>query len=234
MGNRVMKESEKIKKTLEETEEQLSAWKFTTESQQGKRLIARCRQLLAENKELGIKLSDGRVSQLEVEIALQKKNNEELKSSQEEMNVFVEQLDEEVEGMQSTIQEMQHTISDKDQLIDDLERQLDEKEQRLSELMTLRSEGEYHDERRHFQEDGDSYYENRSHCDDERIGDERSYHEGDDVMSGSEAEVSHEEEVMSHDNEYSGGEDCRYDENVEEEVYEQEVSPEHSDEKDSK
>ena len=148
-----------------------------------------------------------------------------------ETNVFVEQLDEEVEGMQSTIQEMQHSIAEKDRLIDDLERQLDEKEQRIGDLVT--SQGEFNDEGRQFQEDGDSYYDNRSR-DDGRGDEEGEYRDGD-VMSGSEAEVSHEEEVMSLDNEYSGGEgESRYDENVEEEVYEQEVSPDHSDEKESK
>ena len=47
--------------------------------------MAKCRMLIAENQELGKQLSQGRIAQLEAELALQKKYNEELKSSQDGM-----------------------------------------------------------------------------------------------------------------------------------------------------
>ncbi|XP_073245313.1 pre-mRNA-splicing regulator WTAP-like [Porites lutea] len=74
--------------------------------------MAKCRMLIQENQELGRQLSQGRVAQLEAELALQKKYSDELKGSQDELNDFVIQLDEEVEGMQSTILTLQHQHKD--------------------------------------------------------------------------------------------------------------------------
>ncbi|XP_073788290.1 pre-mRNA-splicing regulator WTAP isoform X2 [Danio rerio] len=72
--------------------------------------MAKCRMLIQENQELGRQLSQGRIAQLEAELALQKKYSEELKSSQDELNDFIIQLDEEVEGMQSTILVLQQQL----------------------------------------------------------------------------------------------------------------------------
>ena len=49
----------------------------------GKKLMAKCRGLLQENQELGKQISQGRVAQLEAEIALHKKYNQEIKQAQE-------------------------------------------------------------------------------------------------------------------------------------------------------
>eukprot|EP00794_Sanderia_malayensis_P000037 gene37-628_t len=103
------------KEKLEQAQNDLSAWKFTPDSVTGKKLMAKCRMLIAENQELGKQLSQGRIAQLEAELALQKKYNEELKSSQDELNEFVLQLDEEVEGMQSTICALQQQLKDSKQ-----------------------------------------------------------------------------------------------------------------------
>ncbi|XP_029389043.1 pre-mRNA-splicing regulator WTAP [Mus pahari] len=81
-------------------------------SQTGKKLMAKCRMLIQENQELGRQLSQGRIAQLEAELALQKKYSEELKSSQDELNDFIIQLDEEVEGMQSTILVLQQQLKE--------------------------------------------------------------------------------------------------------------------------
>ncbi|TRY99601.1 hypothetical protein DNTS_007912 [Danionella cerebrum] len=80
--------------------------------QTGKKLMAKCRMLIQENQELGRQLSQGRIAQLEAELALQKKYSDELKSSQDELNDFIIQLDEEVEGMQSTILVLQQQLKD--------------------------------------------------------------------------------------------------------------------------
>ncbi|XP_078373832.1 pre-mRNA-splicing regulator WTAP-like isoform X2 [Oculina patagonica] len=100
------------KEKLEQAQNDLSAWKFTPDSVTGKKLMAKCRMLIQENQELGRQLSQGRVAQLEAELALQKKYSDELKGSQDELNDFVIQLDEEVEGMQSTILTLQHQLKD--------------------------------------------------------------------------------------------------------------------------
>ncbi|XP_029901011.1 pre-mRNA-splicing regulator WTAP-like isoform X2 [Myripristis murdjan] len=81
-------------------------------SQTGKKLMAKCRMLIQENQELGRQLSQGRIAQLEAELALQKKYSGELKSSQDELNDFIIELDEEVEGMQSTILVLQQQLKE--------------------------------------------------------------------------------------------------------------------------
>ena len=45
--------------------------------------MAKCRSLLQENQELGKQISQGRVAQLEAELALQKKYNQEIVETQE-------------------------------------------------------------------------------------------------------------------------------------------------------
>lgn len=44
--------------------------------------MAKCRMLIRENQELGRQLSQGRVAQLEAELALQKNFSEQLKNDQ--------------------------------------------------------------------------------------------------------------------------------------------------------
>ena len=52
--------------------------------------------LIDENEELGRQLSQGRVAQLQAELALQKNANEEMQRNIDEMTGYVLQLDEEV------------------------------------------------------------------------------------------------------------------------------------------
>lgn len=116
-------ELEQTKDKLEQAQNELSAWKFTPDSQTGKKLMAKCRMLIQENQELGRQLSQGRIAQLEAELALQKKYSEELKSSQDELNDFIIQLDEEVEGMQSTILVLQQQLKEARQQLSQCQQQ---------------------------------------------------------------------------------------------------------------
>ncbi|XP_039277000.1 pre-mRNA-splicing regulator female-lethal(2)D-like isoform X2 [Nilaparvata lugens] len=95
---------------LDETHNELSAWKFTPDSNTGKRLMAKCRLLYQENEELGRMISSGRLAKLEGDLALQKSFSEEVKKSQSEMDEFLQDLDEDVEGMQSTIYYLQQEL----------------------------------------------------------------------------------------------------------------------------
>lgn len=95
---------------LEETQNELSAWKFTPDSNTGKRLMAKCRLLYQENEELGKMTSNGRLAKLEGDLALQKSFSEEVKKSQSELDDFLQELDEDVEGMQSTILFLQQEL----------------------------------------------------------------------------------------------------------------------------
>lgn len=106
------KELEASKKKMQETQEELSAWKFTPDSVTGKRLMAKCRQLLQENEDLGKMISSGRLAKLEGELAMQKALCEEMKKNQVEMDDFVQELDEDVEGMQSTIYFLQQQLKE--------------------------------------------------------------------------------------------------------------------------
>lgn len=96
-------ELQETKTKLENTQNELSAWKFTPDSNTGKRLMAKCRLLYQENEELGKITSSGRIAKLESDLALQKSFSEEVRQSQNDLDSFLADLDEDVEGMQSTI-----------------------------------------------------------------------------------------------------------------------------------
>ncbi|XP_065220667.1 pre-mRNA-splicing regulator female-lethal(2)D isoform X1 [Planococcus citri] len=108
------------KASLEETQNELNAWKFTPDSNTGKRLMAKCRLLHQENEELGKMISSGRVAKLEGELALQKSFSEEVKKSQYELDELLQDLDEDVEGMQGTIYYLQQELKKSKEKIADL------------------------------------------------------------------------------------------------------------------
>merc|ERR1719412_1816423 len=118
------KELETTKKKMQETQDELSAWKFTPDSVTGKRLMAKCRQLLQENEDLGKMISSGRLAKLEGELAMQKNLCDEMKKNQLEMDDFVQELDEDVEGMQSTIYFLQQQLKESKETITNLESKL--------------------------------------------------------------------------------------------------------------
>ncbi|KAK7575935.1 hypothetical protein V9T40_012221 [Parthenolecanium corni] len=109
------------KASLEETQNELNAWKFTPDSNTGKRLMAKCRLLHQENEELGKMISSGRVAKLEGELALQKSFSEEVRKSQCELDELLQDLDEDVEGMQGTIYYLQQELKKSKEKISTLE-----------------------------------------------------------------------------------------------------------------
>lgn len=80
--NSLRKELATTRAKLEETQNELTAWKFTPDSNTGKKLMAKCRLLHQENEELGRMTSSGRIAKLEGDLALQKSFCEEVKKSQ--------------------------------------------------------------------------------------------------------------------------------------------------------
>ncbi|ALC41021.1 fl-2-d [Drosophila busckii] len=120
---RLKKELKNTKAKLEETQNELSAWKFTPDSNTGKRLMAKCRLLYQENEELGKMTSNGRLAKLETELAMQKSFSEEVKKSQSELDDFLQELDEDVEGMQSTILFLQQELKTTRDRIQTLEKE---------------------------------------------------------------------------------------------------------------
>lgn len=103
-------ELQTTKARLEDTQNELSAWKFTPDSNTGKRLMAKCRMLYHENEDLGKITSSGRIAKLEGDLALQTSFSEEVRQSQLELDSFLADLDEDVEGMQSTILYLQQEL----------------------------------------------------------------------------------------------------------------------------
>lgn len=126
---RMAKEMDESQEKLKQTQNELSAWKFTPDSQTGKRLMAKCRMLLQENEELGKTINSGRTAKLEGEISLQKTMVQEMKKNQEELDEFLGEVEEDVEGMQSMIYVLQQQLKDsKDQIS-----QLQEENSRLKQ-----------------------------------------------------------------------------------------------------
>ena len=115
---RMKQEMDNSKARLEEMQNELSACKFTTDSNTGKRLMAKCKLLQQENEDLGQMISVGRVGKLEGELALQKKLTEDLKKNQAEMDGFLVELDEDFEGMQSTIYILQQQLKEAKEQLD--------------------------------------------------------------------------------------------------------------------
>lgn len=112
------------KAKLEETQNELSAWKFTPDSNTGKRLMAKCRLLYQENEELGKMTSNGRLAKLEGDLALHKNFCEELRRSQSEVESIIQDLDVDVEGLTSTIIVLQQELKLKNDRIIAMEAEL--------------------------------------------------------------------------------------------------------------
>lgn len=108
---------------LEDTQNELAAWKFTPDSNTGKRLMAKCRLLYQENEELGKITSTGRIAMLEGDLALQKSLSEEVRQSQLELDSFLADLDEDVEGMQSTILFLQQELRKTKDMVTNLQKE---------------------------------------------------------------------------------------------------------------
>jgi len=118
-------ELKETKDKLESATSELAAWKFTPDSQTGKKLMARVRTLIQENQDLGNQLSSGNLAVLESKLQLQEKENSKLTKAQTTTDEFVLQLDEEVEAMQATIMSLKSKLEHSDKKVKELEDQLE-------------------------------------------------------------------------------------------------------------
>ncbi|XP_005104701.1 pre-mRNA-splicing regulator WTAP [Aplysia californica] len=109
---RMAGEMDEHKEKLKQKQNELSAWKFTPDSQTGMRLMAKCRMLLQENGELGKMISSGRTTRLEGEITLHKALVTGIKQNRKELDEFVGELEEDVEGMQGMIFMLQQQLKE--------------------------------------------------------------------------------------------------------------------------
>lgn len=115
------------KAELEDTQNELTAWKFTPDSNTGKRLMAKCRLLYQENEELGKIVSNGRLAKLESDLALHRNMCEDLKRSQSDVEGIIQDLDVDIEGFTSTIILLQQKLKTSEERIAQFEAELKEK-----------------------------------------------------------------------------------------------------------
>ncbi|XP_014679177.1 PREDICTED: LOW QUALITY PROTEIN: coiled-coil domain-containing protein 8 homolog [Priapulus caudatus] len=98
------KQAAEFEAKADEAHGELSAWKFTPDSQTGKRLMAKCRLLYQdENEELGKQITSGRIAKLEGDLALQKSLTHEDEGRARTLYEYLLESDDGMEGMQSTI-----------------------------------------------------------------------------------------------------------------------------------
>jgi len=93
----------KLEAELKKTQEDLLAVKFTPQSVTGKQLMSKCRLLYEENEEFGLQVSEGRIHQLQCEVALNQEYAKELRESLDESNLLVMQLDQEIETLEEEL-----------------------------------------------------------------------------------------------------------------------------------
>ncbi|CAD5119680.1 DgyrCDS8275 [Dimorphilus gyrociliatus] len=98
------------KQKLESAQRDLDAFKFTADSQTGKRLMAKCRVLLQENEDLGKIISSGQIAKLEGEISLQKELVETMKKNESDLEQMFLEMDHDMEGLQATLQQNQQDL----------------------------------------------------------------------------------------------------------------------------
>ena len=102
----IMKLREQVKEARQKqanAEQELEASQFQSGSIAGKKLVQKCKELQAENEQLGEELSEGKVQKLQSEAVLQKEYAAELAKSLAETREWVEQLHEELDVSQAAI-----------------------------------------------------------------------------------------------------------------------------------
>mmetsp|Transcript_9642 Transcript_9642/g.16678 ORF Transcript_9642/g.16678 Transcript_9642/m.16678 type:complete len:248 (+) Transcript_9642:50-793(+) len=110
MKDEVKNANDKVRKIQEE----LDATKFDQQSKTGRMLMAKCRSLQEENEELGKELSEGRIRDLEAQLAVQKEMYAKVKQNYNELNEIAASLEADVDGYQTTIEELNRQLRDKD------------------------------------------------------------------------------------------------------------------------
>ena len=100
---RLREEVKEAQRKEKEAQEQLEASQFQSGSIAGKKLIQKCKELQAENDQLGKDLSEGRVQKLRADAALQKEYESELKRALNETREWVEHLTEELDTSQALV-----------------------------------------------------------------------------------------------------------------------------------
>ena len=108
---RLREEVKEAQRKEKEAQDQVEASQFQSGSIAGKKLIQKCKELQAENDQLGKDLSAGRVQKLRADAALQKEYEAELKKSLSETREWVEQLTEELDTSQALVLSLRRELN---------------------------------------------------------------------------------------------------------------------------
>ena len=108
---RLREEVKEAQRREKEAQGQLEASQFQSGSIAGKKLIQKCKELQAENDQLGKDLSEGRVQKLRADAALQKEYEGELKKALSETREWVEHLTEELDTSQALVLTLRREVN---------------------------------------------------------------------------------------------------------------------------
>lgn len=107
---RLKNEVEESQKEQRRLQDELEAVNFTQESKIGRQLMAKCRSLQEENEEIGREISEGKIHQLETQLAMAKEYAEDMRRTYLELEDHCTLLDEESEELQKEIFALQRKL----------------------------------------------------------------------------------------------------------------------------
>ncbi|KAK1268523.1 FKBP12-interacting protein of 37 kDa [Acorus gramineus] len=119
---------EEKEKKIKELEDNVTAISFTPHSKNGKSLMTKCKILMAENEEIGISASEGKMHDLSMKLALQKSQNEELRNQYRVLYKAMDGLTNDVERYNEMVLILQEKLEEKDSEISALKEELSRKE----------------------------------------------------------------------------------------------------------
>ena len=109
---RLREELKEAQAKEKEAQDEVQAMSFQSGSIAGKKLIQKCKDLQAENDQLGRDLSEGRAKKLLADQALQKDYSTELNKALLETREWVEQLLEEVDTSQALVLKLKKEVNE--------------------------------------------------------------------------------------------------------------------------
>ncbi|KAF0993040.1 hypothetical protein HZS_7651, partial [Henneguya salminicola] len=109
--SKVLEEIEKYKSRLNDAEDELKGANFNLDSVTGRKLISKCRLLENENEELGKEFTEGRFSQLDLALKMERRNRLNLEESFKNMIKLVDMYETQIETLQSVIVRQKQDIN---------------------------------------------------------------------------------------------------------------------------
>ncbi|KAK1280809.1 FKBP12-interacting protein of 37 kDa [Acorus gramineus] len=119
---------EEKEKKIKELEDSVTAISFTPHSKNGKSLMKKCKILMAENEEIGINASEGKMHELSMKLALQKTQNEELRNQYRGLYKAMDGLTNDIDRYNEMVLVLQEKLEEKDNEIRMLKEELSRRE----------------------------------------------------------------------------------------------------------